>query len=42
MLVECIPGVGLAPTWTAYVLFQIIFSRATSAINEPVKIDKQP
>lgn len=24
LLVECIPAVGLAPTWTAYVLFEII------------------
>lgn len=24
LLIECIPGVGLAPTWTAYVLFGLI------------------
>lgn len=24
LLIECIPVVGLAPTWTAYVLFEII------------------
>jgi hypothetical protein len=28
LVIECIPGVGLAPTWTAYVLFQVIFAKA--------------
>lgn len=28
LLVECIPGVGLAPTWSIYVLWEIIFSRS--------------
>jgi hypothetical protein len=27
LVIECIPGVGLAPTWTAYVLFQVIFAK---------------
>lgn len=28
LVMECIPAVGLAPTWTAYVLFQVIFAKA--------------
>jgi len=37
LVIECIPGVGLAPTWTAYVLFQIIFAKDKTGQVKAVK-----
>ena len=36
LLLECIPGVGLAPTWSAYVLFEIILSRTTKQPDQSI------
>jgi hypothetical protein len=36
LLIECIPGVGLAPTWTMYVLWEIIFSKAAKTPLKPM------
>lgn len=35
LLIECIPAVGLAPTWTAYVLFEIIAKRKEGGTPPP-------
>jgi hypothetical protein len=41
LLIECIPAVGLVPTWTAYVLFEIIAGKggkqAPRSLSVPAK-----
>lgn len=44
LLIECIPAVGLAPTWTAYVLFEIIAGKVgkkTSRSPPAVSVKRQ-
>lgn len=38
LLIECIPAVGLAPTWTAYVLFEIIAGKAGKKTAQPPSV----
>lgn len=40
LVIECIPGVGLAPTWSLYVLWEIIFSKPGSQKPSPPVISK--
>ena len=40
LLTECIPGVGLAPTWSLYVLWEIIFSKPGPQKLSPPVINK--
>lgn len=42
LLLECIPAVGLAPTWTAYVLFSIIFGRTGGRTMPTAIVDRNP
>lgn len=38
LLIECIPAVGLAPTWTAYVLFEIIAGKGGKKATQPPSV----
>ncbi len=40
LLIECLPGVGLAPTWSLYVLWEIIFSKSVPQKAAPPVINK--
>lgn len=40
LLIECIPGVGLAPTWTLYVLWEIIVRKPGPPKPVPPVISK--
>lgn len=42
LLIECIPGVGLAPTWTLYVLWEIFFNKPAHQTPSPPLISKTP
>lgn len=44
LLIECIPGVGLAPTWSLYVLWEIIASKTARGSQKTASplIDQRP
>jgi hypothetical protein len=42
LLLECIPAVGLAPTWTAYVLFEIIAGKGGKKAPQSPAVPGRP